>query len=427
MLLNVMNKLNAFAMKSFPALTHPPFRWFWGGQIISLIGTWTQNVGQAWLVLQITDSPFLLGLVSALQFLPMLLFSLHAGVWIDRLPKRRILILTQSVMMILAFLLASLVGSGLIQFWMLALIAFVLGIANTVDVPARQSFVIELVGKKHLTNAIALNSAIFNGARLAGPAIAGIIMALWGATWCFIINGISFIGVILILVFLLPAKQVETNPSDRSNTPVQQQPMWPEIKEGLLYIKRTPPIFLSILMIGVLSPLAMNFNVLVPVLAKMDLHRDVLGYGLLMSAMGFGAMLGALTVALLSKFGPRVPILLGGAGGLGIFSILLGFQVNYGTAALILAFMGWCMIVFAASANSLIQMTVDNRLRGRVMSVYSLVFGGMTPVGSFFSGSLAHLWGARKTFAFSGFLVLVFLGFILPFQRKLQARPRREG
>ncbi|MHB1404095.1 MAG: MFS transporter [Desulfitobacteriaceae bacterium] len=418
MSLLLAQKLKAFAKKSFPALEHAPFRWFWGGQVISLIGTWTQNVGQAWLVLQLTDSAFLLGLVSALQFLPMLLFSLHAGVWIDRLPKRRILILTQVTLMILAFLLAILVGSGKLEFWMLALIAFVLGIANTVDVPARQSFVIELVGKEHLTNAIALNSAIFNGARLAGPAIAGIIMALWGATWCFIINGISFVGVILILAFLpaIPQGQSESKPA--------RQAVWPEIKEGLLYIRKTPPIFLSILMIGVLSPLAMNFNVLVPVLAKMELHRDVLGYGLLMSAMGLGAMLGALTVATLSKYGPRAPLLLGGAGGLGVFSIILGLQINFWAAALMLALMGWCMIIFAASANSLIQMTVANRLRGRVMSVYSLVFGGMTPLGSLFSGSLAHFWGAQKTFMFSGLLVLLFLVLILPRQRQLQVRAR---
>lgn len=397
----------------FPALTHAPFRWFWGGQVVSLIGTWTQNVGQAWLVLQLTNSPFLLGLVSALQFTPMLLFSLHAGAIIDRFPKRRILILTQTTLMVLAFILAALVGTGSIRFWMLAVLATVLGIANTIDVPARQSFVIELVGREHLTNAIALNSTIFNGARLIGPAIAGAIMALWGATWCFLINGVSFIGVILILAFLptIPRGQQVPVPS--------QQAVWPEIREGLIYIRKTPLIFVSMLMIGVLSAIAMNFNVLVPVLAKMDLHEQVLGYGLLMSAMGFGAMIGAIFVALKSGEGPQIPLLMSGAIGLGIFSILLGFSNNYLWAAVLLAFMGWSMITFAASANSLIQMTVDNRLRGRVMSVYSLVFGGVTPIGSFYAGSLAHLWGARGTFLFSGVLVLLFLGMILMNRKKI--------
>ena len=393
--------------RAFPALTHTPFRWFWGGQIVSLIGTWTQNVGQAWLVLQLTNSPFLLGLVSALQFIPVLTFSLHAGVWIDRLPKRRILIVTQTTLMTIAILLAALSAGGTLRFWMLAVMATVLGIANTIDVPARQSYVIELVGREHLTNAIALNSAAFNGARLVGPAIAGLIMGLWGATWCFIINAVSFSGVILILMFLpgIPQgqpKQVTT-----------EQAIWPEIKEGLLYIKQTPLILLTMIMVAFVSTIAMNFNVLVPVMAKLELHEEALGYGLLMSSMGFGALLGALTVASRSRGGPRKALLFGGAISLGVFSIVLGWQNSYWAAALVLTIMGWSMLVFVATANSLVQVTVSNRLRGRVMSVYSLVLGGMTPIGSFYAGTLAHYWGAGKTFAFSGLLVLLFLGVIL--------------
>lgn len=408
------------AFRAFPALAHAPFRWFWGGQIISLIGTWTQNVGQAWLVLQLTNSPFLLGLVSAMQFLPMLIFSLHAGAWIDRLPKRRILVLTQTTLMLLAVILAILVGTGLIQYWMLLVLAFILGVANTVDVPARQSFVIELVGKEHLTNAIALNSAIFNGARIVGPAVAGIIMGTWGATWCFIINGVSFVGVIAILMFL------PVIPQGRGHYPKQGK-VWPEIKAGLFYIRKTPAILLSISMIGFLSTIAMNFNVLVPVMAKMELHEQALGYGLLMSAMGSGALIGALTVALKSGGQPQWKMLFTGAIGLGVFSVLLGFQSKYWGAALLLAFMGWSMITFSASANSLVQMTVANEFRGRVMSVYSLVFGGMTPIGSFYAGSLAHFWGARVTFIISGVLSLIFLigiGFSLKYIRGGQSAHR---
>ncbi|MHB1651179.1 MAG: MFS transporter [Desulfitobacteriaceae bacterium] len=403
----------------FPALKHKPFRWFWGAQIVSLIGTWTQNVGQAWLVLQLTNSPFLLGVTSALQFMPMLLFSLHAGVWIDRLPKRRILILTQITLMLLAFALAFLVGSGQIRFWMLAVMASILGIANTVDVPARQSFIIELVGREHLTNAIALNSAIFNAARLVGPAIAGTIMGLWGATWCFIINGLSFVGVIFVLAFLPGIPRGGLVPQ------MTKRAVWPEIWEGLRYIRRTPVIFVTMLMVAVLSTIALNFNVLVPVLAKMDLHQEVLGYGLLMSSMGFGALLGALTVVWFSGQGPQKFLVLIGSVGLGVFSILLGLQTRYSTVAITLALMGWSMLVFAASANSLIQVTVENRLRGRVMSVYSLVFGGMTPLGSLFAGSLSHFWLARKTFAFSGILVLVFLAILFSMRKKLGFTGRR--
>lgn len=402
---------------AFPALKHAPFRWFWCGQIISMVGTWTQNIGQAWLVLQLTNSPFLLGLVSAMQFLPMLLFSLHAGAWIDRLPKRRILILTQTTLMILAFALAILVGTGQIQYWMLLVLAFVLGIANTIDVPARQSFVIELAGREDLTNAIALNSAIFNGARIVGPAIAGIIMGVWGPTWCFLINGVSFVGVIAILSFLPAIPQ-------GSGAAPKQGKVWTEIKEGLAYIRRTPTILLCIALLGFLSAIAMNFNVLVPVLAKMELNQQALGYGVLMSAMGSGALIGALSVAVRSGSRPQWKTLFTGAIGLAVFSIFLGLQSKYWAAALMLAFLGWSMITFSASVNSLIQLTVANEFRGRVMSVYSLVFGGMTPIGSFYAGSLAHIWGARVTFIISGILSLLFLagiGFLLK-RRKGEAR-----
>lgn len=398
-------------IQTFPALSHSSFRWFWGGQIISLIGTWTQNIGQAWLVLQLTNSPFLLGLVSALQFAPMFLFSLHAGAWIDRLPKRRILIITQATLMILAFSLSFLVGTGTIQYWMLLVMAFILGLANTVDVPARQSFIIELVGREHLTNAIALNSAIFNGARLIGPAIAGLIMGIWGPMWCFLINGVSFIGVLAILIFIKAIPRGE-------NTRTKQGALWPEIKEGLSYIRRTPQILMIMLMIGFLSTVAMNFNVLVPVLAKLELQEEALGFGLLMSALGFGALLGALTVAMRSSEGPQPRLLFTGALGLGIFSVMTGFQNQYMYIAIMLALMGWSMIVFAASANSLVQLTVEGRFRGRVMSVYSLVFGGLTPLGSVYSGTLSHWWGAKITFIISGILSLIFLVGIAYFWRK---------
>lgn len=390
---------------AFPALSHKPFRWFWGGQIISVIGTWTQNIGQAWLVLQLTNSPFLLGLVSAVQFLPMMLLSLHAGAWIDRVSKRRIIIMTQFTLMILAFTLALLVGTGLIQYWMLLILALILGIANTADVPARQSFVIELAGREDLTNAIALNSAVFNAGRIVGPAIAGIIMGLWGPMWCFLINGISFIGVISILMFL------PSIPQDNKTAPKKGK-VWPEIKEGLSYIRKTPTILLCISVMGFISAIAMNMSVLVPAFAKMELNQQALGYGFLMSAMGVGALIGALTVAVRSGTKTQWRTIFTGAVGLAVFSILLGVQTDYTAAAIMLVFMGWSMITFSASVNSMIQLTVADEFRGRVMSVYSLVFGGITPIGSIYAGSLAHIWGAGVTFVISGILSLGFLAFI---------------
>ncbi|BAE83668.1 MFS transporter [Desulfitobacterium hafniense] len=397
--------------RAFPALSHSPFRWFWGGQIISLIGTWTQNIGQAWLVLQLTNSPFLLGLVAAMQFVPTMLFSLQAGAWIDHLPKRKVLIATQTVMMILAFALAFLVGSGSLRYWMLLVMAFILGVTNTVDVPTRQSFIIELVGREHLANAIALNSAIFNGARLVGPAIAGVIMGIWGPMWCFLINGLSFIGVLAILIF------VPAIPHQEKLTP-KKETLRKDILNGLSYIRKTPSILIVMMMMGFLSTIAMNFNVLVPVLAKIDLQAEALGYGLLMSALGLGALIGALTVAIRSAEGPQPRLLLVGAFGLGMFNVVVGLQNTYFFSAFFLAFLGWSMIVFSASANSLIQITVDSQYRGRVMSVYNLVFGGMIPIGSLYAGTLSDLWGARITFIISGTITLLFMGGIVFWLRR---------
>ncbi|MEL1135839.1 MFS transporter [Desulfitobacterium sp. THU1] len=411
---------NSYIYRAFPALTHSSFRWFWGGQIISLVGTWTQNIGQVWLVLQLTNSPFLLGLVSAMQFIPTMLFSLQAGAWIDRLPKRNVLIVTQSIFMVLAFTLAILVGTGAIQYWMLITMAFILGIANTFDIPARQAFIIELVGREHLANGIALNSAIFNGARLIGPAIAGIIMGFWGPMWCFLINGFSFIGVLGILIF------VQAIPHGEGIMP-KHKSLKGDIFDGLSYIRRTPRILVIMIMMGFLSAIAMNFNVLVPVLAKIDLQEEALGYGLLMSSLGFGALVGALTVAIRSAEGPQPRLLLVGAFGLGIFNIIVGLQNTYFSSALFLVFLGWSMIVFSASANSLIQIAVDGPYRGRVMSAYNLVFGGMIPVGSLYAGTLSDFWGAKVTFVISGILTSIFMLGIVFLLRHLRKGEHHEN
>ena len=402
---------NSSLFRAFPALSHSAFRWFWGGQIVSLIGTWTQNIGQAWLVLQLTNSPFLLGLVSAMQFVPTMLFSLQAGAWIDHLPKRKVIIATQSTMMFTAFSLAILVGSGLIQYWMLLLLAIILGVAQTFDVPARQSFIIELVGKEHLANAIALNSAIFNAARLLGPAIAGLIMGIWGPMWCFLINGFSFIGVLAILIFVPSLPRQEAVAPKRAT-------MGKDILNGLQYIRKTPIILTVIIMLGFLSTFAMNFNVLVPVLAKIDLQAEALGYGLLMSSLGLGALIGALVLAILSANGPQPRMLLAGGFGLGLFNILVGLQNSYLASAVCLSFLGCAMIIFSASANSLVQTVIDSQYRGRVMSVYNLVFTGLTPVGSLYAGSLSDKWGGRVTFLISGVLCLVFMCGIVLWHRE---------
>ncbi|MBE3575482.1 MAG: MFS transporter [Firmicutes bacterium] len=368
------------------ALSHRNFRLFWSGQAISLIGTWMQNVSQAWLVLEITNSSFLLGLVSSLQFAPVLLFSLVAGVVADHFPKRRILLFTQASMMMLAFILALLTYTRVVQYWHILLLALSVGLVQTLDAPARQAFFIELVGPQDLMNAIALNSTIFNIARILGPAVAGVVMARFGAEFCFLANGLSFLAVLASLLLIrvppLKASQVDRN-------------LIGNIQAGLQYVRRTPVVLTAIVLMGILSTFAMNFNILVPVLAKNVLHQQQQGYGFLMSSMGIGALTGALLLAGFSKAGPRRVVLLAGGFGLGLFQVLLGLANGYLMAAALLALAGMSMISFSASTNTTIQVNTPDEYRGRVMSLYSLVFGGVTPFGALFAGGLASLAGAR--------------------------------
>jgi MFS family permease len=387
--------------EAFPALGHRNYRLFWFGQCVSLIGTWMQNVGQAWLVLQLTGSPWLLGVVGALQFAPMLLLSLFAGVLIDRFPKRRILLFTQSVLMLQALILAALVGFGVVKYWHIVVLALVLGLMTTLDHPTRQAYVVEMVGKEDLMNAIALNSSVFNAARVIGPAVAGLLMGFFGTTFCFVVNGLSFIAVIIGLW-----KMTETPGVQK---PQVNQRMALQVKEGLRFVKDTPNVLLTLVMVAVISLFGINFNVLVPVFAQGELGQQAGGYGFLMSALGMGALIGAVSLAAASRSGPRLGYLIKAGFGLGIFQLLLGLQHYYAISMVMLALMGWSMIVFNASANTTIQLYTPDHLRGRVMSLYSLVLGGVTPFGSLFAGGIANRFGAGITFVISGLIVGFFI------------------
>ncbi|MGJ7044124.1 MFS transporter [Thermoanaerobacterium thermosulfurigenes] len=395
----------------FPALRHRNFRLFWFGQMISLIGTWMQNIGQDWLVLKLTNSAFLLGVVSALQFLPMLFLSLFAGVVIDRFPKRKILIFTQTSLMMTALALATLTALNAINYWEILVLATIVGFINTIDNPARQSFIIDLVGKEDLMNAISLNSSIFNAARIIGPGIAGVLIGLLGYALCFYLNALSFIAVITGLIFI----DVKMN---KSKVMLKKEDVIADIKEGLLYIKNTPIIFATILMMAVLSTFAINFNVLVPVFAKNILNQNSTGYGFLMSSMGVGALIGALILASLSKKGAKPFYLILGGCGLCVFQILIGFQSYYWLTTILLALSGFSMITFSASANTTVQLNSSNRFRGRVMSVYSLVFGGVTPIGAIYAGSLAEKVGAHMTFIISGIIGIAYILYVVLFKYK---------
>lgn len=397
---------------SFPALEHRNFRLFWLGQMVSLIGTWMQNIGQGWLVLELTNSSFLLGLISAVQFLPMMLFSLFAGVIVDRFPKRKLILFTQSSFAVTSFILATLTALKVINYWEILILALINGFLNTIDVPARQSFIIDLVGKKDLMNAIALNSAVFNAARIIGPAIAGILIGKLGYAICFYLNSASFIAVIIGLI-LITVEGVTPKLKDAKTRIIE------DLKDGMTYIKNMPVILHTILMIAVLSTFSMNFNVLVPVFTKNVLHREATGYGLLMSAMGIGALIGALTLASISKRGVKPVYLFAGGIGLGLSQILIGIQNSYTLTAFLLALSGWFMVTFTSSANTTIQINSADEFRGRVMSVYSLVFGGVTPIGSMYAGTLSQRFGPHITFIVSGVIAMAYSFYVLSRYRKI--------
>jgi MFS family permease len=394
----------------FRSLRHRNFRLFFSGQFVSLIGTWMQNVGQAWLVLELTHSSFKLGLVSALQFLPMLFLSFVTGPFIDYFPKRKIIIMTQMVLMLLALVLSLLVWTGVVQYWHILILATLLGIVNTIDMPARQAFIIEMVGKEDLMNAIAMNSSIFNAARAVGPAIAGLLIGAAGTAVCFLVNGLSYLAVLWGLLIM---KFTEPGPGEPRSYHVMS-----DIREAIGYIKNTPAVMIVILLVSVVSIFGTNFSVLVPVFSRQELHRDAAAYGFLMSSFGGGALIGAFSLAVLSKHGPKSILLLGGGMALSLFLMLIGLQKSFGVTAVLLALSGWAMVTFFGMANTTVQLNTEDRLRGRVMSVYTLAFGGLTPFGSLFAGTVANLIKAPLTFALGGLICgAMFLSVIMKWKK----------
>ena len=397
----------------FRSLRHRNFRLFFSGQLVSLIGTWMQNVGQAWLVLELTHSSFKLGVVSALQVLPMLFLSFFTGPFIDYFSKRKIIIFTQTALMLLAFTLAVLDVTGVVQYWHILVLATLLGVVNTIDMPTRQAFIIEMVGKDDLMNAIAMNSSIFNAARAVGPAIAGLLIGAAGTAFCFFVNGLSFLAVLWGLLLM----KFEKGPAGRPRT----YNVMNDITEAMRYIKATPVVRVTILLVAVVSIFATNFTVLVPVFAHQELHRDAAAFGFLLSSFGVGALIGAVSLAYLSRYGPKPGILLGGGLGLSLVLILIGLQRTYGITALLLALSGWFMVTFFGMANTTVQLNTEDRLRGRVMSIYTFTFGGLTPIGSMFAGSVAHVLKAPLTFALGGLISGVVFLIVIMKRRKISS------
>ncbi|HUX14163.1 MAG TPA: MFS transporter [Spirochaetia bacterium] len=394
-------QLNSIVNRYFPSLTHRNFLIFWSGQGFSVIGTWMQNVGQAWLVLQLTNSPFKLGLVSTIQFLPVMLLSVFAGPFVDRFPKRKVLIFTQTMLMLLAFVLSAITFLHVVQYWHILVLALLLGMVNTFDIPTRQSFVIELAGREDLMNAISLNSTVFNMARVVGPAVAGLLIGLIGIAPCFLFNGISFLAVIVSLFFInVPDYRAPQVADTDVGNPFSR--VLSSIGEGLNYIRKNSHILLPLALMAVLSTFVMNFNIVVPTFVKIELSGNATSFGLLMTAMGIGSFAGGLLLTLRSAGGPKAVRLIAGGAGMSLFLLLAGFQRSFLLSAVLLAVTGFFSVTFAASCNAYVQSNSIDSMRGRVMSVYSLVFGGVTPIGSLYAGALVDAASASVCMVVSG-------------------------
>ena len=375
------------------ALNHRDFRLFISGQLISQIGTWMQSVAQSWLVLELTNSPFRLGLISALQYGPMLCLSFVAGAIADRLPKRRVIVATQTALMCQAFVLAFLAWTGHVRYWHVAILATCYGLANTLDMPTRQSFVVEMAGKDDLTNAIALNSAMVNGARMVGPAVAGLLVDRYGVAPAFALNGLSFVAVILALL----AMRAEGLPRQEKGTTVRE-----EIAAGIRYAVHMPLVALVLSLLLTVSLFVINHTVMVPLLARDVLRVGAHGFGLLMAALGTGAIIGALTLGALVKGRPSLSLIIGAAVIASSLTLLLAGIRSFWTAMIVLTLVGLSQIVFLASSNTTLQMVVPDRMRGRIMSLYAFVWVGVTPIGSLFVGTIAEWFGVAVAYAAGG-------------------------
>jgi MFS family permease len=384
------------------ALRHRNYRLFFAGQAVSLVGTWMQQVAQAWLILELTNDPFMLGLVTAAAFLPVLVLGLFGGLVADALPKRRTLIATQTVQMLLAFVLGVLTATGRVEVWQILVLATLLGITNAVDMPTRQAFAVEMVGREDVANAVALNSALFNGARIVGPAIAGLAIGAFGVATAFMLNGLSFLAVIVAYALMRDGELHSPPPLLR---PESIRAVGTTLAEGLRYVRSTELVLLATVTVGLASTFGMNFGVMVPALARDVLHTDATGFGFLMAASGIGALAAALLIAFSGRSRPG--IIAGGAALLGAGLVVAAAIHSFGPALLAMGVVGFGAIGMAATANTTIQLNVPDELRGRVISVYTTVFVGSTPFGALVIGWLASRFGVDASLAIAGVACVV--------------------
>lgn len=384
----------------FQALSFRDFRLFWFGQLISLSGTWMQSVAQGWLVYSLTKSPFYLGMVAAAGPLPILLFTLLGGIIADRFPKRNILLITQGLSIIPALILGALTNMETATVWHVAVLAFFLGTINAIDIPTRQSFLAEMVGKGHIVNAIALNSAAFNGARIIGPMIAGLAIAYLGIPACFFLNAVSFAAVIAALASMRTKGEIKTGPKG----------LLSDFLEGVTYMRRSSEIIHVMLLITVFSLAGLPYISLLPVFAEEVFHSGAKGLGFLVSASGIGALTAALAIAVRGDIKHKTSFMSYAALCFAISLIVFSFSEIFVVSLIAIMFGGWGMVSYLATANSYIQVSVPDGLRGRVMSVYSFIFLGTVPIGNAIMGIVADKAGTTHTVTAAGVLCIIASG-----------------
>ena len=390
----------------FVALSIRNYRLYWSGQIVSLVGTWMQSVSQPWLVLLLGGSPIQLGIVLALQFAPSMVLAPLGGVIADRVDKRRLLMATQSVAMLQAVALFALTVTDVVQIWHVMLLALALGFVNAVDMPVRQSFAADLVSRDQLMGAITLNSASFNLARVLGPAVAGVTLAVFGPAFNFAINAASYGGVLTALWHMDP-REIR-----RSERPERQPSVRSSLAEGIRYAVRTPTVLWPLVLLGGVSLFGFNFQILLPLFARLTLEMRADGYGALFAAMGLGSLIGSLSLAFIGTRRPLLGFILGGGLGFVVFEALLGLARSPFLVYPLIMLVGLSSMLMINSINVMVQQNVPNELRGRVMALYVTVFAGASPIGGIFIGVVAELWGPPAGFLLGAGLSTLFLALI---------------
>jgi MFS family permease len=400
--------------QTFAALKHPNYRLWFGGQLISLFGTWMQITAQSFLVFELTRSPAYLGYVSFAFGLPSWIFMLYGGVVADRIPRRTLLIIAQFCMMIMAFVLAAVTFAGIVQPWHIVVFVLGLGLANAFDAPARQAFVIELVDREDISNAVALNSTLFNMSSVVGPAVAGVVYMVLGPAWCFMVNGLSFIAVIIALLLM----KVKPNHISHKQTSALSS-----LKEGVRYVLREPVILTLMCLVAVTAMFGFAYTTLIPAWAVTILDGDATTNGLLHSARGVGAVLSALLIASLGRFTFKGKLLTLGTFLLPILLVVFAMVRWIPLSLFIMLCLGVALLLIINLANILLQTLVSDDLRGRVMSIYSLTHFGFMPIGGLFAGLIAEYAGEPATVIIFGllcFISAVVLWFYTPLLRRVE-------